>query len=125
METTSASARPVAEQSAQHARLYAPSIFDRLGDLARNMPIPWWLFSLGISAALVGIEAIGRWLGGTNPFDKIYPLPSLIPATTGYWLGLLHYLDDAAVKPLARFRPAMSVSDDEYKQLEYKLTTMP
>jgi hypothetical protein len=37
----------------------------------------------------------------------------------------MQYLDDVAKRALAAFRPAMRISDDDYRELEYRLTTLP
>jgi uncharacterized membrane protein YhdT len=78
---------------------------------------------LGIAAMMVGQGAL--WFYGITPtmsFDTV-------SLAVGIWVSLslafVHYLDDLARKALEAFRSALALSDEEFAQLRYSLTTMP
>lgn len=101
---------------------YAPSLFDRFIDLVDSLSIPGWLFYAVFAAILVGIQFLIQWNGGTTTVSA-FPLAYII--TIAYGLGLMHHLDTAAEQSLKRFRPLMTISDAEYDELRYRLTTLP
>jgi len=68
---------------------------------------------------------IVRWLDGSLSPGS-FQIPLLAEALVPVWfLALIHYLNSASRKALATFRPALEVSNQEYTQLEYILTTIP
>ncbi len=98
---------------------YAPSWFDRFTDWVDALTIPAALFYAVFAAILVIIQIATQWNGGVYAFPLVYIIA--IP----YALALMHHLDQVAAQSLARFRPLLSISDAEYDDLLYRLTTLP
>jgi hypothetical protein len=108
--------------TASPARPYTPSLLDRFTDWVDSLSIPTWLFYAGLALFLVCIQLLLQWDGTPKP---LYPFPYVFIVTIAYDLALMHYLDRAAARALARFRPILSISDAEYEDLLYRLTTLP
>jgi hypothetical protein len=53
-------------------------------------------------------------------FSKVF-----VVAIAPYMLWVRFYLDGVAAKAMDSFRPALSVSDEEFSRLRYELTTLP
>jgi hypothetical protein len=106
------------------AQPYPPSWVDRLDDWVRRLPLPAWLFYLGVGLALVLIRTIAAWSDGSYPVGTIFPLHVVTASAGVYLLLVLHYLDDRAGAALADFRPVLNVDDAGYERLRYQITTM-
>ena len=104
---------------------YPPSWVDRIIDWVRALPGPSWLFYLALGATLVLSEFAVKWLDGTYPVGAINPFHAVYAGIGIYAFGAMHYLDDYAETAIASFRPALTVSEREYEQLRYRLTTLP
>lgn len=104
---------------------YPPSWLDRFVQWVRNLPIPAWLFYSILWLVLSGIEIAVKWLDGTFPvgeFSAYHALPQLILV---YDLAVMHYFNQPANKALLSARPALSVDERQYEQLQYRLTILP
>ena len=64
-------------------------------------------------------------LAWNNWNGVIYGFPIIYVVSLPYHLALMHYLDRVAAKSMARIRPLLSVSEAEYADFEYRLTTLP
>jgi hypothetical protein len=117
--------RTLASEEQAETRPYPPSWFDRFDDWVRGLPIPAWLFYLGVALVLVLIRTIAAWSDGSYPMGTFFPLHILNASSALYNLFVLHYLDDRAGAALSNFRPVLTVDDAEYERLRYQLTTMP
>lgn len=103
------------------APAYTPSWLDRFTAWVDSLSVPAGVFYAGLTLALVSIQIAIQWAGtgGIPLFPVLYVLA--IPGD----LALMHYLDHVAAQALARFRPVISVTDAEYDDLHYRLTTLP
>jgi hypothetical protein len=70
-------------------------------------------------------ETAVQWHQGAYPVGVLRPLHVFYAAQIAYLLALVHYLDKRADGALDRFRRAMKVSDKQYAELQYRLTTLP
>lgn len=104
---------------------YPPSWIDRVTDWVRRLPIPAWLFYLGVALVLVLTRTIVAWNDGSYPVGTFFPFHILDPSNSVYLVFVLHYLDDRAGAALTAFRPVLTVDNAGYERLRYQLTTMP
>ena len=104
---------------------YAPSWIDRFSAWVDRLPGPTWVFYVALGLALGLSETVVQWHQGAYPVGVFRPLHVFYAAQIAYLLALMHYLDKWADKALHRFRRAMEVSDNEYAELQYRLTTLP
>jgi len=116
-------ARMAVDKSAE--RPYAPSFVDRITDWVRRLPIPSWLFYLGLSLALVLLYSGAKWIVGSYPVGTFFPFHVLGVLTSVYAIALLHYLDHEAQNALDDFRATIHINDAEYRLLSYRFTTLP
>jgi hypothetical protein len=109
----------------QATRLYAPSWVDRLTDGVRRLPGPSLFYYLGAWLVLLALELGIKWADGTYAQGTVFPFHVVLTLNAVYVVALIHYLDDMAARALRQFRPALDVSDAEFAQLRYELTTLP
>jgi hypothetical protein len=99
---------------------YAPGWIDHFTNWVDSLNMPSWGFYVVLAAILGGVQIIIQWDG-----TALYPFPLVYVLTPLYNLALIHYLDKIAGQALNRFRPMLSISDAEYADLHYRLTTLP
>src|SRR5437588_3785322 len=105
--------------------LYPPSWVDHVTDWVRHLPIPGWLFYLGLWLLPFALVTGAHWADGSYPIGTIYPVHALMVSGPAYFLALIHYLDDFAGTALGRMRLVLTVNDAEYEWLRYQFTRMP
>jgi hypothetical protein len=105
-------------------RPYSPSWVDRLQEWVGRLPMPRWVFYVGLGLGLFALEAAVKWSDGSYPqqFQLLHPLLAFSP---GLYLAMMDYLDQGAGAALAGFRPALRTDPREYEGLHYRLTTLP
>lgn len=106
-------------------RLYSPSWIDRFTDRVDRILLPNWVFYLTLWLLLFSAETLIHWYDGSYPPGVFYPFHLVLTGTIPYTLALIHYLDKRAESALLKFRPALDVTDSEYAELRYQLTTLP
>ena len=106
-------------------RPYAPSWVDRLTDWIERLPFPNWVFYLAWGGILVAIGVGFKWADGSYQIGTIHPYHIIFISLSIVAFATMHFLDNSARAALEEYRPALTVSEAEYQQLKYKLTTMP
>ena len=104
---------------------YPLSWVDRLTDWVRRLTISPWAFYLTLGLVLWLVLLLSEWAGGAPPSAGLVPDYLLTGMTCAYVLAMVHFLDDSSKAALARFRPVITVDDDGYNKLYYKLTNLP
>jgi hypothetical protein len=107
------------------ARPYAPSWIHFLGGWVDRRPGPNWSYYLGLAAIMLLIQAIVLWADGAPTTGIVWLALAYLAAAIAYMLALIHYLDKRAVEALATMRPALNASKQEYRQMCYRLSTLP
>ncbi len=104
---------------------YPPSWVDRLINAVEKAPGPAWLTYLGGLLTAILLSHAVRWIDGSLPAGSVdvirvaeAPFLILFPA-------IQQYLNATARHALEGFRPALQIGDDEYAELQYRLTTIP
>jgi hypothetical protein len=104
---------------------YPPSWVDRLIDRIDALPGPAWVpYTVAFVAAAFVINTIA-WAEGAVALGTFSPYLNSLPI---YLVGnyvAIHYLDAAASRAWATFRPALQIAEDEADRVAYALTTMP
>lgn len=104
---------------------YAPSWVDRFTAWVARLPGPSWSYYLGLGLVLLLVQAIVLWVEGAFPVGRVDPVHAFLAAAVSFLLALIHFLDDRAGTVLARMRPALKTTEEEYANLSYQLTTLP
>jgi hypothetical protein len=104
---------------------YPPSWIDRLTYWIDQRRYPAWIFYAVLWAITFAVYAGIQYTQGRYPVGTINVFHVVHAGTLAYTLASLHYLDRVAARALERFRPALDISDQEYIELHYRLTTMP
>jgi hypothetical protein len=115
----------IEEKEKADGQPYPPSWVDRLTDWVERLPVPAWVFYLGVAVVLALTRAIISWVDGSYPVGTFFPVHILITSTCVYSMLVVHYLDDAADAALADLRPVLNADDAGYERLRYQITTMP
>jgi hypothetical protein len=118
------------EQSTQSAhvalvaRPYPPSLVNRIIAGIRRLPVPAWALYGALAVLLVAIEIAVKWLDGTFPagFQLIHVM---LPVYAMVILPAIHYIDDVSARALAATRPLLTVDEQTYRTLHYRLITLP
>ncbi len=106
-------------------RPYTPSWVDRLTAWARRLPVPAWVFYLGLGLALfLSVETL-KWYDGTLRLGEVYPFHVVFAGVTIYMLAVIPFLNSVAGRALQKARPTLSINDGEYSRIHYELTVAP
>ncbi len=104
---------------------HCTSWIDRFFAWVRRLPLPAWLFYLGLWFVLYLLITPATWIEGAEPVGFL-SLIALDGATyIVYYLALMHHLDGVAGRALDDFRPLLQVDELEFKRFQYELTTLP
>ncbi len=116
-----------AAENIENKRLapYAPSWVDRITQAVDNLKIPFLLFYFFVWVVFLLVLIFLRWNDHIHPLGVIDP-PDIVMSGTGlFFLALIHYLDEWAVRKLRIFRQAIKLSEEEFEGLYYQLSTLP
>lgn len=104
---------------------YPASWVDRFFEWVRRLPVPAWLFYLGLWLLLGFLISLVAWVEGSEAVGVV-PLVAMDGAMyIVYYLALMHYLDGVASRSLDSFQPLLQNSKANFARLRYELTTLP
>lgn len=106
-------------------KTYPPSWVDHLTGWVNRLSGPIWSYYLALAVLLFGLQILFLWIEGFFPAFSIDPAQIFFALAIPYMLVLIHYFDQLASRALAKMRPGMKISDQEFTQLDYQLTTLP
>ena len=104
---------------------YPPSWLDRFTEWVERLPGRSWVFYPAMGLVLAFLSTVTDWSDGSYPIGTFNAFHIWLAVQTPYLLALIRYLDGAAETALKNFRPALEVSEEEYSELRYRLTTAP
>ncbi|TFH15157.1 hypothetical protein E4H04_08895 [Candidatus Bathyarchaeota archaeon] len=103
--------------------LYPPSWLDRFTEWVERLPGRSWLFYPTLGLVLALVPTVAHWADGSYPIGTFNAFHIWLAVQAPFFLALIRYLDVAAEAALRDFRPALEVSEEEYIELRYRLTT--
>jgi hypothetical protein len=118
-------AQVVQAELARQQLPYRPSWVDRLQEGLDRLPWPPWIAYLGAAGVFAVAETLAKWSDGSYPVGTVFPFHLVACGTAAYGLALLHFLKRSAASALESSRPLLSLDDDAYHDLRWRLTTMP
>jgi predicted secreted protein len=104
---------------------YPPSWLDRFTGWVERLPGRSWVFYPALGLVLAFVVTVVQWRAGSYPIGTFDAFHVWFAIQIPYFLALIRYLDGAAEAALRNFRPALNVSEAEYAELRYRLTTAP
>lgn len=104
---------------------FAPSWVDRVTDWIDRLPGPTWVAYAAVFVILLVAANAAGWIDGNLPIGSLDLYLSSLAVYPVAALASIHYLDAKARAALEQLRPALSVGDDEFESLRYRLTTLP
>ncbi len=107
------------------ARPYEPSWIDRFTDWVGRLSVPEWVVYVGLGLGLIGIQLLFLWLDGGLKFGVLLPVIIFNAFAIPNALALVHLLDHQAVAALKAMRPTLAITEPEFDDLQYRLSTMP
>lgn len=109
----------------QDALPYQPSWPDRIVNRVRKLPVPAWLFYLGLAAVIALVETLVKWYDGTYPVGTVWLFHLALALPVPYSLAVRHYINDAAGLALDSSSATLNLDDSACLDLRYRLTNAP
>lgn len=107
-------------------RPYKPSWIDHFNDWVEQLPVPAWVFYGGLGLGLILVQVLFLWLdGGLAKAEVLLPLSIYNAFLIAFGLGLIQLLDHQAVTALDSMRPSLEMTEPEFDDFQYRLSTMP
>jgi len=103
---------------------YALSWIDRITAAVDKTRIPYVIVYLLIWLIFFIALILLRWQDGTFPVGHINKTDVVMSLTGIFFVALIHYLDNWAIKKLKIFRESILVSDEEFEGLAYQLSNL-
>lgn len=104
---------------------YPPSWLDRLQTRLEQGRMPPGAVYAALWAVPFLAITLSLWLDGTLAVGVLPSFHAVLWGTGVLALALMHYLDLSAAAALEAFRPALTVCDEAYADLAYRLTHLP
>jgi hypothetical protein len=106
-------------------RPYRPSWIDRFNNWVEGLPVRAWIFYVAFVIMLILVQILFLWFDGGLQAEEILPVVIFNGWATPYLLGLLHLLDNQAVIALDSMESSLDMTEPEFDEFQYKLSTMP
>jgi hypothetical protein len=81
------------------------------------------VFYTALGLVLASVATAVDWVDGVYPIGTFNAFHIWLAVQPSYTLALTWYLDGVAEAALRNFRPVLEVSEEEYSELRYRLTT--
>ncbi|MGD8403668.1 MAG: hypothetical protein PVJ21_08400 [Anaerolineales bacterium] len=104
---------------------YTISWIDRIAAAVDKTRIPFVIVYLLVWFIFFIALILLRWQDGTFPVGQINKTDVVMSLTGIFFVALVHYLDNWAMKKLQTFRESILVSEEEFDRLAYQLTNLP
>lgn len=114
----------VVEKKADLSVPYPPSWQNRFFDAVHRLPVPSLLVYILIYLGVIILNHLIPWLEGKLPWGKIDGTQFINSIWLLVALIAFDYFISLSKTSVAKFRPALEVDDQEYKQMSYRLATL-
>lgn len=105
---------------------YKPSWIDLFNAWVEGLPFRGWIFYIGFGFGLVLFQVLFIWFEASlAEAELLLPVITFNGLAIPYLLALVDFLDRQAVSALGSMRPVLKMTEQEYEQHEYRLSTMP
>jgi len=104
---------------------FPASWLDHFQMWVERLRIPTWAFYVFAALGLSLLMHLLRWLDGSLPPGSLEVNQLTLGIYPVYFFALIHYLNSAARRALANYRPLLDLKEPDYASLEYTLTRMP
>ena len=107
-------------------RPYKPSLIDRFTDWVEGLPIQGRFFYSGVGLALTLFQVLFLWLDdGLALAEVLLPVIIFNAFLLAFGLALIHLLDTQAVAALNAMRSVLEMTESEFDDLQFRLSTLP
>ncbi len=106
-------------------RPYLPSWLDWLTERMGRARVPAPLIYAAAALLSIVLFVLNDWLHTGRGPGSMYPFHIILAIGPVYTVGLLHLLDVRAARALERMRSLLECDDVGYRELQYRLTTLP
>lgn len=106
-------------------RPYNPSWVNQMIRFVDGLKVPSTIFYLVFWTIFFIILTLLRWNEGVNPTGTLNPSDVVMSATGIFFIVLIQYLDQWAIKKMQVFRETMTITDQEFEGLVYQISTLP
>jgi len=106
-------------------RPYPPGWVDRLDGWVGRLPLPGFVFYLGVYIFLTLFVQIMGWFAGLVPFGEIRQQEFLYQIFAFEVFYYMYLAPGFAMDAMRNFRPLLKVSEKEFLKLKYSLAVLP
>lgn len=104
---------------------YSPSWVNRLTDWVARLPGPSWVYYLLVWLILFAAMTLMQWNQGAYPVGTFNKFHLAVTGSSPLLLLLVRYLNRTAATAMENARPLLRVTETEFQELNYRLTTLP
>lgn len=104
---------------------YKPSWIDLFNRWVEELPVNVWVFHLFFGIMLILIQLLFLWVDDGLHAGELLPIIIFNGLATPFLLALIYQLDKQALAALNSMHPALEVTAPEFRDYQYKLSTMP
>ena len=106
-------------------RPYQRSWIDRFFNWVEILPIPAWAFYVSLGFVLILSQVLVLWLDGGLQAEVLLPIIVFNGLAVPFLLALIHFLDDQANTALNSVKTTLEITEQEFNDYQYQLSTMP
>ena len=105
--------------------IFTPSYINRFANWIEGLPGTSWAYYLGLGVILLFIQSGSTWLEGAIPVRVFLPVHIFLAAAISFLLAIIPFFDRRARSSLETIKPALTIDEEKYNELEFQLTNLP
>jgi hypothetical protein len=83
------------------------------------------VYYLGLWAGLTLLQILALWAEGADPVETFQVPQAFLAGAAAFMAGMFRYFNLRAARALAIIQPALTLDDEGYQALEFRLTRLP
>jgi hypothetical protein len=107
------------------AARYKLNWIDHLTTWIRKLPGTIWGYYFGLGLFLLLGQVLVLWIEGGEIIVSLHSVQIFLPVAIVFILAIIPYFNDRALSALETIKPALSVAEDQYKIIAYRLANLP